>query len=950
MKFWNYLFLLFSCWIFAQQPSHLLLGEEALAGINIYSIIQDKDHSIVLATNNGLYRFNSLTFEILDTKVSNDQSLFGLVKDSKGKIYCYNLIGEVFYLEQNKLKLYCKIPKEYLTSVIQIEIDEDDKVLVSCKYLLKINAYNQFEKLYTFKNNEASSLTKSKKGILFNDLNQILCLKNNKVNSYLTYPTKVINIIKPIEFQNGEISFLFNTLTSGFKYKNSFFDQLNYSVPNDSSVLYSFYTSKKSPLIWFTTSKNGVYVFNQNTQALFQNQCLFKDFFISSFLEDEEGNIWFTTFGKGILFIPNLNVIDFANNELIKQDDLLRITKKGNSLYFGGSKGNVYQLVNDKISKVITGERKVEFIKFLDKENTLYVNGNVYDGLTKKQIKDQMYCKYDLFTSPMSLKKWYTTRDGLFFMNDKSLEPIPTQHKVRSYAVYEDEVRKTVWLAVSTGVELIKDNKTQKLFYQNKPIFASKICKVKQEIWLATSTGILVFENEKFKYSLSTKQGLLSNKVLKIIHENDLVYYSTNLGIQQYNLKTKKLKSFTKSEGLLSNAIFDFEILNQWVYCITSKGLQKFTFNEIQSDSFLLPKVNFSKLLVNGIVVSTLQPDFEPDQNTLEFEVNAISHRFRNQLKYNYLLEGYDKKWYTSTFDNPIRFTKLPSGDYILKIRVIYNNVPSKELTTYRFTIKTKFWKRKEFIIFFVILTGLISYLIYFFRLRFMMQQKNKEIEKEKLIQEINKSKLTAIKSQMNPHFIFNALNSIQEFILLNKKDLASHYLADFADLMRSYLQHSQEDEVSLKDEIETLTLYLKLEKIRFDQDFEFEIKTATNLALEQTYIPSFLIQPFVENAIKHGLLHKHGYKKLTILFSEKDNEHIVCEIIDNGIGRKQSELINSKRKKHQSFATKASLTRLELLNQNSIHKIELQINDLIDEQNCSLGTQVVITLPKNSK
>jgi LytS/YehU family sensor histidine kinase len=180
---------------------------------------------------------------------------------------------------------------------------------------------------------------------------------------------------------------------------------------------------------------------------------------------------------------------------------------------------------------------------------------------------------------------------------------------------------------------------------------------------------------------------------------------------------------------------------------------------------------------------------------------------------------------------------------------------------------------------------------------------------------------------------------------VLNKKELASNYLADFADLMRSYLQHSQEDTVSLSDEIETLDLYLKLEKIRFEEDFVFSIQCDTSIDKEQTYIPSFLLQPFVENAIKHGLLHQNGEKKISVSFEKLSTYSIKCEIQDNGIGRTASAKLNEKRK-YQSFATKASQNRLELLNQSAEDKIELQIFDLYDEQQQSLGTKVIVTIP----
>jgi len=215
-----------------------------------------------------------------------------------------------------------------------------------------------------------------------------------------------------------------------------------------------------------------------------------------------------------------------------------------------------------------------------------------------------------------------------------------------------------------------------------------------------------------------------------------------------------------------------------------------------------------------------------------------------------------------------------------------------------------------------------------------------------KLENQFREAELKALKSQMNPHFIFNALNSIQEYIILNDKENAANYLGKFADLIRNYLYHSNMGKLSLADELESLKLYLELEQVRFEEDFTFEIKKSIQDSAENIEIPTMLIQPYVENAIKHGLLHKSGEKKLLLQFIERENS-LDCEIIDNGVGRAKSGEINAKRRKgHQSFATEATQSRLELLNHQSDSKIGVEIIDLIDGSQ-ALGTKVVIRIPK---
>lgn len=217
------------------------------------------------------------------------------------------------------------------------------------------------------------------------------------------------------------------------------------------------------------------------------------------------------------------------------------------------------------------------------------------------------------------------------------------------------------------------------------------------------------------------------------------------------------------------------------------------------------------------------------------------------------------------------------------------------------------------------------------------------------LEKQFRKAELKALKSQMNPHFIFNALNSIQEYIILNEKEHAANYLGKFADLIRSYLYYSNQSAISLADDVQALQLYLELEKVRFEEDFEFDIQKNLKSSSEEIEIPTMLIQPYVENAIKHGLLHKQGNKRLKIMFSEL-NGALQCEVIDNGVGRKRSAEINAKKyHNHKSFASEATKNRLELLNHNSSQKIGVDYQDL-EEAGQAAGTKVTLTIPINHK
>ncbi len=217
-----------------------------------------------------------------------------------------------------------------------------------------------------------------------------------------------------------------------------------------------------------------------------------------------------------------------------------------------------------------------------------------------------------------------------------------------------------------------------------------------------------------------------------------------------------------------------------------------------------------------------------------------------------------------------------------------------------------------------------------------------------KMEERANESELKALKSQMNPHFMFNALNSIQEQFMYGDKNVANEQMGNFTYLTRQILSVSGKKKIKLATEIEILTKYLELEKMRFAEGFSFAISTAENIDEDYHEIPPMLIQPFVENSVKHGLLHKQGDKFLSVCFDlNADEENLVCTIKDNGIGREKSAEINrTSRQGHESFSTAATNERLKLMAKNLYNQDFIVYQDLKNSEGVTVGTQVVISIP----
>lgn len=226
-------------------------------------------------------------------------------------------------------------------------------------------------------------------------------------------------------------------------------------------------------------------------------------------------------------------------------------------------------------------------------------------------------------------------------------------------------------------------------------------------------------------------------------------------------------------------------------------------------------------------------------------------------------------------------------------------------------------------------------------------EQLKRQEEEAKWSEQLRQSRMSALKSQMNPHFIFNALNSVQSLFYANEKEKASEYLGKFSKLMRSVLEMSDQASVSLYKEMDALTSYLELERLRFENSFNYTISLDEEIDDELVKVPSMLIQPYVENAVKHGLLHKEGNSELGIHITQPDNDHLRVEITDNGIGRKASEQLKAERNpEHRSFASEATAKRLELLNNNRSNKLVVEYEDMIEVDGKPQGTKVSIVIP----
>ena len=327
--------------------------------------------------------------------------------------------------------------------------------------------------------------------------------------------------------------------------------------------------------------------------------------------------------------------------------------------------------------------------------------------------------------------------------------------------------------------------------------------------------------------------------------------------------------------------------------------------------------------------------------NRLMIKYSLLDFEHPQQVHYYYRMEGVDHDWIDNSNRSDIFYNNLPAGNYTFNVHAVTADglVAGKDLTLY-IRIIPAWWQTTLFRIFVILLVISLVFFLCWWWVRTIKRKAAIRLQMSEL-------EARALRAQMHPHFIFNSLNAIQELIVLKDTTAAFQYLSKFSKLLRMVLHHSEHNLISLDDEISMNRLYLDLESLRFKKSFHYTIKISAGIDEYATIVPSLLLQPFIENAIWHGLMRKQGDKELTIDFRE-DNEALICEITDNGIGREAAGNIKDRTIGNHNFGSKGMLLgrqRINLMNTYHRWKSSIDIIDLKDTNGVATGTTIRIIL-----
>lgn len=466
----------------------------------------------------------------------------------------------------------------------------------------------------------------------------------------------------------------------------------------------------------------------------------------------------------------------------------------------------------------------------------------------------------------------------------------------------------------------------------------------KNRLWIA-GEGLNLYHRESNSFShFTTDDGLPSNSIFSIVEDdNQNLWLGTEKGLSKFEPKTESFRNYFEADGTHSSSFSKagLKLKSGELLFGSNNGFILFHPDSLKQNLLIPPVVLTQiKIFENEIfedLSETPQLILDPNQNTLTFEFSALDYNLPKANIYLYKLEGSDLDWIETDAENrSIRYTNLPSGDYTFLLKGTNNSGVWGSLSTpVEIIIKSPFWVRWWFIL--IVIFSAIGLLV------LGVLNREKELIKEKKTRELEHRFL---RSQMNPHFIFNSLGAIQSYIFKNKPLDAGKYLSSFSELIRLILDNSRHELIPLDKEITTLKHYLGLQKLRFPDKLDFHFEIDEDLNTESIKIPPMMLQPFIENSIEHGFKKAKTAGMITIRI-HKENNAIILETEDNGIGILASEKKKKKGKlASHSLATKITRERIQNLNKRKKEKIVLDIIDLSTLKQGLKGTRVSINIP----
>ncbi|WP_285009046.1 sensor histidine kinase [Pedobacter faecalis] len=969
------------CWLLAffavpeathAQTAYLqhFTTKEGLPSNNCFFTIQDRNGYIWVASDAGVSRFDGQVFENFSVDDGlPDNQILQLSEDNKGRIWFLALNGQLSYFFNGRifnetsdpqlklLRLNAVIVSFFQDSRGRIWLGTNKNMLVMwdgklIRKFISANPKRQF--INTFVHED--------------DQNRIWAYSNNCARLLTREGFKVIpGKLRPVSYKAA-----LNMRDKSLAYIND--DRLIVEVSQNSRIVMHLQKKWKEAdpgyfhfdgsNVWFSTNSGIFHLDDKGNTVKYLDKIS-----VSQVIEDARQNMWFTT-NNGVYMLPRVDERLFIFNEShgLAGDVVKSLEKddRGN-LWLGFDKPAI-DIVNVKNFKVqhlpVTNPSRFKQIKQISVDSanrsvyfaSEYGLGRVADmhGMRKisllRETNDALFVLKS-FSLGSNRELAMALSSGTVVLNDRinhfefdtgSFSESKGFYKNRAYCVFYD-ASGDLWLSNINGLSHFSGGRLHE-YFEKSPLLTRRINDIKElpdsTLVLATDGyGIIYLKNKKVIKVVTQRDGLMNNICKKLFVHDRSVWVVTNSGINKIKLDGQRasVETFEHTSSLLTDGVNGMYIDDKYAYFATVWGLVYFSANKSVPVNEA-PKV-FITSIVNGKVKLQLNKashTIRPVNNTLTFNYSAVDFQNKN-VTYRYRLRS-NASW-TETKNRRLEFSSLEPGEYTFELSARSNNSGWSSPARINFVMEKYFWQTWWF---FMCITGIVALAFYKIAQVVTKQQKNKVQEQLLLKNKILMLEQRALQAMMNPHFVFNVMNSIQHYI--NTKDPASanKILTGFARLIRKNLEICTKSFITLDEELEYLNLYLSLEKKRFGDKLNYHIHVDERIDKEETTIPSMILQPYVENAIWHGIMPKESGGNIDIDIAP-DKGRLMIKIIDDGIGIENS-IRDKKHAQHQSKGMELTKERINLLNEVEANPIQIDI-----KQAGSTGTFVSISIPLSS-
>jgi hypothetical protein len=696
---------------------------------------------------------------------------------------------------------------------------------------------------------------------------------------------------------------------------------------------------------------DGAYLIKDPMSGMRNARNYFPGQYISGMVHDRAGNYWFADRNNGLFFVPSLDMVAIQPDEPTKQSKFVSVKKFNERVYACDAAGNIYGFNEaDSLAELTPID-----LSGLSYDFTLTADGKLIRG--KNPILSNVTGSLARVLDSLAIvrrsvllsdgRTAFALADGLAFYDAQSgwRRADTADYKLRTPALYEDKQHR-LWLGTNDGLYEYNPGATSPIEEVNSLCKASisDITEWGEYLLVATRGKGVVFYKPGATLLVTEDQGLLSNTIECIAVDGDnRIWIGTAKGMQCINalgVDPNQWSYFQVNyqKGLPAAEVFDLLYHNKKFYAATGNGMCIFNPMSTSLRAESLP------VFVEHLSVGDKHIDITDrialawDENDVRFTFLSFNYRTGSNTSYRYRLLGLTENWVV-TNSRTVDFWALPAADYVFEVCSMNEDGVWGPPALVNFTIARHFtatwWFR--LLLVFLIAAIIAGGFWWFYRSK-----------REQLLQRAKMTELRqqALNANMNPHFIFNSLNGIQHFINSHQPELANELLTDFSRLIRMNLENNLEMLVPLEDEMERLELYLKLEKLRFGDKLTYAIHGVEALRGHDISIPPMLLQPYVENAVIHGILPREKGGHIDVSLRGIGN-HYEVEIRDNGIGLKAAAA--RRREGHESLALKMNQERLSILSALSGSPFSIALIDRSEEAVPAEGTLVRLFLPKDA-